>query len=175
MDLLRDLSESELSDKIIKFKTDLKNVSVSEISKISSVKEITKWIPKGKRVPFGELEQIKNVNKKKLGTPAHVKGAIYYNDFLIYFNLTDKYENIRDGEKAKFIYLKTNPYNLDGLSFKGYDDPSEIIEFIEKYADKYRLFKSELQNKLENFYSALKWRFPSENEMVFRKLFQKNN
>jgi len=41
------------------------------------------------------------------GTPIHVRGAILYNYHIKKNKLTHKYPLIQDGEKVKFIYLKT--------------------------------------------------------------------
>jgi DNA polymerase elongation subunit (family B) len=169
--ILTDISEKELSARINEFERQIINTSLDEIAKSSSVKEIDKWMKVKKRLPFGELAKHKNKVGKNLGCPAHVKSAIHYNDFLEYFKLTDKFERIRDGEKAKWVYLKMNPFRLDGLSFKGFDDPPEILEYIQKYADKPRIFESEMKKKLENFYKALKWKYPTGNEEIVNQFF----
>ncbi len=39
-------------------------------------------------------------------------------------------------------YLKENPYKIDAIGFNGYNDAPEILEFIEKYLDKDKLFNS---------------------------------
>jgi len=36
-------------------------------------------------------------------------------------------------EGAILTYLKENPYKIDVMGFNGYNDPPEIMEFIEKY------------------------------------------
>jgi len=55
------------------------------------------------------------------------------------------------------VYLKQNPYGLDAMAFKNYDDPEIVLEFINKYINYDKIFTRELHNKLEAFYSALKW------------------
>ena len=102
-------------------------------------------------------------------TPAHVKASIIHNQFLKKFKIQS--EPIRNGEKIKWIYLKNNELGLDALAFRGYEDPPELMEFIEKYADKDKLFERELEGKLRDFYDALSWDFASENLANAQKFF----
>jgi DNA polymerase elongation subunit (family B) len=51
-------------------------------------------------------------------TPYHTKGALIYNHLLDKLDLTQRYPEIKDGEKVKFVYLKQpNPLQYDGISF----------------------------------------------------------
>jgi hypothetical protein len=64
---------------------------------------------------------------------------------------------MKDGDKVKWVYLKQNPYGLDGLAFKGYDDAPEIMDLVKTYIDYDKIFERELLKKLEDFYGALGW------------------
>jgi len=52
------------------------------------------------------------------GTPIHVKGALIFNHWIKHLKLDDQYELIQNGEKVKYVLLKTpNKFGDDVLSF----------------------------------------------------------
>ena len=145
--ILRGETEEEISDKVLAFKKSMVNQDVKVIAKNSAVKNLTKYMPKGKRQLFQWVS----------GTPAHVKAAIAYNDCLKHFNAPFKYEPMKNGDKVKWVYLKDNPLGLSGLAFTGYSDPPEINEFINTYIDHNKIFERELKGKLQDFFDAIGW------------------
>ena len=147
IDILKGKSETEISDYVLDFKKKMVNRPTSEIAKNSAVKNLKKYMPKGKREPFIMMK----------GTPAHVKAAILYNDCLKHFNAPFKYEPMKNGDKVKWVYLKDNPLGIDGLAFSGYNDPKEIEEFIATYIDYNKIFERELKGKLQDFFDAIGW------------------
>jgi DNA polymerase elongation subunit (family B) len=149
IDILKGETEMVLTDKIYDFKKDLVNMDVTSIAKNSAVKELSKYIPKKKdnRAMF----------QFNSGTPAHVKAAIAHNQLLVHFKCPAKHAPMRDGDKIKWVYLKQNPYGLDAVGFKGYDDPTEIMDLVRTYIDYDKIFERELLKKLEDFYGALGW------------------
>ena len=160
-DILRDVPKEDLDEKILNFKDKIKNESVTDIAKTSAVKNVTKYVKMmNKDAALGQVAK---------GTPAHVKASIIHNQFCKKYNI--KVEPIKNGEKIKWIYLKTNELGIDGLAFRGYDDPPELMRFLDKYADKDKLFERELEGKLRDFYDALKWDFASENMATAQKFF----
>lgn len=54
-------------------------------------------------------------------------------------------------------YLKPNPYGFETLAIRGYEDPEEILEFIEKYVDKEEIFQRTLISKLSTIWEDLGW------------------
>jgi DNA polymerase elongation subunit (family B) len=147
--ILRGDDEMTLTDKIYDFKKALSTMSVVSIAKNSAVKELSKYIPKKKdnRAMF----------QFNSGTPAHVKAAIAHNQLLVHYKCPTKHEPMRNGDKIKWVYLKQNPFGLDAVGFKGYNDPEEIMDLVRTYIDYDKIFERELLKKLEDFYGALGW------------------
>jgi hypothetical protein len=80
--------------------------------------------------------------------------------------LDTKYPIFQVGDKMYIAYLKENPYRIDVIGFNGYNDPPEILEFIEKYIDRDGLFESVIKNKLENVYKDIGWGMPVFNRKI---------
>ena len=162
-DILKDVPKEEIDDKIVTLKKQVKNESVDDIAKTSAVKNISKYVKMmDKGAVMGECAK----------STYCVKSSIIHNQFLKKFKIQS--EPIRDGEKIKWIYLKNNELGLDALAFRGYEDPPQLMEFIEKYADKDKLFERELEGKLRDFYDALSWDFASENLANAQKFLLSN-
>jgi DNA polymerase elongation subunit (family B) len=146
-DVLGGITKGDMDKKVLDFRVALDNENYINVARNTSVKNISEY-EKGAGKQLGEF---------KKGTPAHVKACITYNRMLRHFNIQNKYEKISDGEKIKYVYLKTNPWNLETIAVKGYNDPKEITDIASQYIDYEALFVNELKTKLEDFYSALGW------------------
>jgi hypothetical protein len=105
------------------------------------------------------------------GTPAHVKAAIAHNQLLVHYNCPSKHEPMRDGDKIKWVYLKQNPFGLDAVGFKGYNDSDEIMDLVKTYIDYDKIFERELLKKLEDFYGALGWGAVLSSQKTAEKFF----
>jgi len=158
--ILRSETEEQISDKVYKFKKEMVELPFVDVAKNSAVKNISKYLPKKRQL----FELMK-------GTPAHVKAAISYNDLLSHYNAPYKYSPMRDGDKIKWVYLKTNPLGLDAVGFTGYEDPPEIIEFISTYIDHNKIFERELKGKLQDFFDAIGWGEVISEQKVAEKFF----
>ena len=163
VDILRGDTETQLSDKVHDFKKNLPTMDAVSIAKNTSVKDLSAYLSKGKQTAMFRF---------KSATPAHVKAAIAFNQLLVHFNCSSNYEPVKGGDKIKWIYLKQNPFGLDAVAFKGYDDPPEIVDFVKTYADYDKVFEHELLGKLESFYTALKWGSPLGSNKVSEQFFQ---
>jgi len=152
--ILKQSDKQETSDMILKFKENIRESEVFNVMKNTGVKEISKYT-KGRKPFTGYIS----------GTPAHVKSAINFNDLLKKYNIKNT-TAITDGEKVKWAYLKTNPFGFDTMAVRGYEDPIEILQFLEMYIDRDKIFDRELRGKLDDFYAAMNWGvLPQNNNM----------
>ena len=101
-------------------------------------------------------------------TPIHVRGCLLFNHHLKMKNLLNKYETIKNGEKIKFIYLRTpNAINENVISFidvipKEFNLHNHIDfdkQFEKTYLDPIKIifeaigWKCEETSSLESFFS----------------------
>lgn len=146
-DILNKVPKDEVDKKILEFKNSLDDRDFLDIARNTSANNISEYT----------LHDTPGLRAFKKGAPAHIKAAIVYNRLLEHFNITNKYEKITDGEKIKYVMLKSNNLQIEALAIKGYQDPPQIIEMIKQYIDTNALFENELRNKLDDFYTALNW------------------
>jgi DNA polymerase elongation subunit (family B) len=165
-DILMGKDNAYMDESLLEFKKNMINLPVNKIAKGGAIKELSKYDDGSWRKDSGL--SIANFEK---GTPAHVKAGITYNRLLKFFNCPYKHEPIRDGDKVKWVYLKNNPLGLDTVAFKDYNDPNEIMNFVEQYVDRDMIYKAELENKVADFYKALKWEKASTEAQTAKKFF----
>lgn len=161
MDILTDKSIEFLSNKIVYFRTKLPELGLQNIAKNTSVKELSKY-------------KIDNTMMFKFPSacPAHVKATIAYNQMIKYFKVGYQYEPFKDGSKVKWVYLKNNPYGLDGLAFNGDgEDPPKVIEFLTQYTDYDKIFERELLSKFQDIFDVMGWGLVINNKKNAEKFF----
>jgi len=152
IDILKDAKKEEIDDRIRVFKKKILDgtIPLNTLGNPTAVKKLNKYT-KAKARPgeiFSQLEK---------GAPASVKAAVAYNDLLRFWKLNKKYSYITQGDKIKWIYLEPNAYQIEAIGFLSYEIPPKIAEFIEKHADRKKIFDSILLNKLEGLYSDMEW------------------
>lgn len=166
IDLLKKVDKSKIDDDILNFLENINGVDVIDLAKNTSVKFMSKDRKKNynpnSRKPFKIVK----------GTPAQVKSALMYNDLIEHWGLTKYIPPIFHGQKIKWLYMKQNEFGIDSIALKADDtDPKEILDFIEKYVDRNKMYEQELKSKLEDFYKILKWDYPNlstkSSEMFF--------
>ncbi len=90
-------------------------------------------------------------------TPVQVRGALLFNYYLNKHNIEHKHARIQEGEKIKFIYLKTpNPIKENVISYIG-SIPTEFG--IEKYIDYKTQFEKAFFDPLRNVLESIGWQY----------------
>lgn len=100
--IMKQVPDEEIKKKIKQYKAELYNVTPEEIAANIGVNNIKKYLGTG--IPIK-------------GTPWHVKGVYSYRLLLKRFKLEQKYEDIFEGNKAKVVYVKTNPFHIEQITF----------------------------------------------------------
>ena len=152
IDVLKGAEQSEIDKRLKIFKTQILDgtIPLTELGNPTSVKKLNKYTERKARA--GEIFSIMGK-----GAPAAVKATIVYNDLLKFWGLHKNHNYITQGSKVKWIYMKSNPYQIEAIAFLDWDLPEKIRIFIEQYADRKKIFESILLNKLEGFYNDLGW------------------
>ena len=89
------------------------------------------------------------------GTPIAVRGALLYNYYVKKHDIENKHPLIQEGEKIKFMYLKTpNPLHENVVSFFG-DLPKEFG--LENYVDYQTQFEKSFLEPLKNVLQCIGW------------------
>ena len=112
--IMKQKGDDVLSKNIRKFKKELSILEPEELAANIGINNIRKYL---------------NSGSPKKGTPWHVKGVYGYRLLLDKLGLKDKYEDIKEGLKAKVVYIKKNPWNIETISF--YNWPEEFDTLIQ--------------------------------------------
>ena len=143
-------TEDDVQDFIAEFRKQFKGLPAEEIS-----------FPRG----INGLRKYSNsVTMYEKGTPIHVRGAILYNHNLKELKLEKKYPLIQEGEKIKFVYLKTpNHFKEDVVSF-----PSRIPkEFeLDNYIDYDVQFDKTYLEPIKVILDCMNWKPEKTNSLM---------
>jgi hypothetical protein len=152
VDTLKGATQDEIDGRVKTMKKQILDgtIPLAKLANPTSVKKLNKYTERKARA--GEMFSV--IGK---GAPAAVKACIIYNDLIRFWGLDKKHNYIVQGDKIKWVYLKPNPYQIDAVALLEWDYPEKIRTFIEKYADREKVFSSILLNKLEGFYSDMEW------------------
>ena len=89
------------------------------------------------------------------GTPIHVRGGLLYNYYVGKLDLNLKYEQIQEGDKIKFLYLKEpNPLKENTIAFVT-KLPKEFG--LKKYVDYDLVFQKAFLDPLSNILNPIGW------------------
>jgi len=134
-------SESDVQRNIESFRTYFKTLSPDQIAFPRGITNLSKFRDKT------------TIYKK--GTPIHARGSLLYNKLLMDKSLTKQYNKIRNGEKIKFIYLRTpNSIKEDVISFSDYL-PEEFG--LHRYIDYEKQFSKTFLDVIEPILTAINW------------------
>jgi DNA polymerase elongation subunit (family B) len=134
-------SEKETQSFIAKFKAEHKHLTVEDVSFPRGVSDVSKW-----------FNHVTVYNK---GCPIHVRGALIYNNAIRKAKLENQYEIIHNGEKIKFVYLKTpNPTKENVISYP-LNLPKELD--LQPFIDYNKMFAKTFGDPLDNILNAIGW------------------
>ena len=118
--------ENTLQSYIMGFETEFRKMKAEDISFPRGVNGVEKYTDRS--------------NIYKQATPMHVRGALLYNFYINKNDLRKKYEQIKEGDKIKFVYLKEpNTIGENCIAFNTVIPPElDLLKFIdyEKMFDK---------------------------------------
>jgi len=139
IDVLNDCPKEELNQKVRTFKKEYKNRPIFDNMLPSSGKEIS------------------NYKDAVKGTPLPVKSAQNYNKLLALHKI-ESMPPIDDGDKIVYAYMQQNPFGFETMALKGQgEDPEPLVEFVEKFIDRERVFQSTFISKLDTIWHDLGW------------------
>jgi DNA polymerase elongation subunit (family B) len=140
--------EDALQSYVTKFKDEFMSLPIEEISLLSAVNEIDKWLDSSKN-PIS-------------GTPAQVKAALRYNKWLDSINDPDTVR-VAEGDKIYIVPLRTN--NPTGFATIGYHEWYGSITKLEPYVDKVLLWKKNFVTRAEIMTGPAKMTLTKKNKL----------
>ena len=132
--------QASLQTFVKEFKRDFTTLSVADVAFPRSV---------------SSLKEYSGTPIYKKGTPIQVRGALLFNHYLKMKGITRKYEPVTNGNKIKFVYLRTpNPINENVISFNSVLPP----EFgLDDYIDYDLQFEKTFLDALNIVIEPLGW------------------
>ena len=112
--IMKQNSDEDIGKTIRKYKKELNALTPEELAANIGINNIRKYLGTG---------------TPKKGTPWHVKGVHNYRLLLKELGIENNYEDIHEGLKAKVIYIKKNPYNIETITF--HEWPSEFDDVVQ--------------------------------------------
>lgn len=139
LNLIMKGEEKLLQRYVEEIKEDFKNLPAEEIAFPRGVSNISKYTS----------------GEKYKSLPIHVRGSISYNNQLKKYKLAGKYENIGNGDKIKFCYLKVpNPTQENVISFV---DEFPLEFKLDSYIDYDLQFEKAFMSPMRIITNAIGW------------------
>ncbi len=167
--ILRKVPKEAVDDRILAMEREIKTLPVEDIAKNTSVRYVSAKGDANYNPPNRKMFTIPTSK-----TPPQVGAALMYNDLLRKFGIHRQFEPIHHSQKIKWVYLKENPYALDYLAIKADGtDPDEILEIVNTYVDRKKMYEKELKTKLMVFYAVMRWVYPTITAKLADSFFKK--
>jgi DNA polymerase elongation subunit (family B) len=139
--LIMNGTEDEVINYIDKCRSNFKKLPVEQIAFPKSISDIRKY------------KSSSDIYTK--GSPIHVRGALLFNHYVKENNLTHKYSLIDNGEKIKYIYLKTPNIIRENIISFIQQFPQELN--IERYIDYDLQFEKSFLDPMKNILNVVGW------------------
>ena len=139
--LIMNGTEDEVINYIDKCRSNFKKLPVEQIAFPKSISDIRKY------------KSSSDIYAK--GSPIHVRGALLFNHYVKENNLTHKYSLIDNGEKIKYIYLKTPNIIRENIISFIQQFPRELN--IERYIDYDLQFEKSFLDPMKNILNVVGW------------------
>lgn len=157
--ILFNTPKSEIDKFLTDFRDSIETVDWKKLIKPTGVKKMDEYLESPP--PNGKIFSL--IGKK---CPSNTKSSIRYNDLIKYYNLDKEYPQIQIGDKVYVVYLKKNPYRIDSIALTGYNDPQVILDLVEEFIDREKLFDTVIKNKIETTYSDVGFGQPIFNSII---------
>lgn len=160
-------NESDLHQYVKKVRKDFDSYSIEQIAAPCGITSLSKY---DKRLLIKQLKHTTDHAKRQQiedaiaidsqvyvkKTPVHVKGSLLYNTLLNKYGLTQQRRPIGDGDKVKYVYLRTpNPIREECIAFQDSLPP----EFnLDRYVDYDRMFEKTFISFLTKMVEPLGWK-----------------
>jgi DNA polymerase elongation subunit (family B) len=139
--LIMNGTEDDVINYIDKCKSDFKKLPVEDIAFPKSISDVRKF------------KSSSDIYIK--GSPIHVRGSLLFNHYIKENNLTHKYSLIDNGEKIKYIYLKTPNIIRENIFSFIQQFPRELN--LEKYIDYDLQFEKSFLDPMKNILNVVGW------------------
>lgn len=137
----KDKRKDAISTFMDSFKKDFMQRPIEDISRITSIKGLDKYISKA------------DIYSKDLSVPIHVRAALLYNHYIQEMGLDKKYPLVRNGDKIRFCHLKTpNKLRENVIAFSS-SFPKEIID--PSFIDRIMLYEKSYEGPIQSLLDAI--------------------
>lgn len=143
VNLMIDTMDKKLiMEEIRKIRKEFLEEDLINISFPRGVKAIKKWL---------------NGTKLISGCPIHVRAAINYNKLLKEYGLEDNYDEIQEGTKIKFVYIKEDNSSIRGQNILGFPDVLPPEYGLDEFIDMDLQFEKSFMSPIQTLCEAVSW------------------